>query len=159
MLFGYRMKAISILGREVMLPRGLIGLGYDSIDHCGPEIAEALRAFADAANYPIMSHCTQGKDRTGLITALILLLLDIPSKAITYDYRLSERELESERESRLVEIKSIGLTEEFADCPEEWVERMEDHLREVYGGVRQYCRKIGFSVEDEEKLLEIMKYV
>ncbi len=34
------MEAISILGREVMQPRGLIGLGYDSIDHCGIEIAE-----------------------------------------------------------------------------------------------------------------------
>jgi hypothetical protein len=39
MLFGYRMEAISILGREVMKPRGLIGLGYDTIDYCGPEIA------------------------------------------------------------------------------------------------------------------------
>ena len=42
MLFGYRMKAISILGKEVMLPRGLIGLGYDSLDHCGREIAEVI---------------------------------------------------------------------------------------------------------------------
>ena len=42
MIFGYRMEAISILGREVMQPRGLVGLGYDSIDHCGPEIAEVL---------------------------------------------------------------------------------------------------------------------
>jgi protein-tyrosine phosphatase len=33
------MEAISILGREVMNPRGLVGLGYDSIDHCGKEIA------------------------------------------------------------------------------------------------------------------------
>jgi protein-tyrosine phosphatase len=40
MVFGYRMEAIAILGREVMLPRGLVGLGFDSIDHCGPEIAE-----------------------------------------------------------------------------------------------------------------------
>lgn len=40
MLFGYRMQAISILGREVMQPRGLIGLGYDTLDHSGPEIAE-----------------------------------------------------------------------------------------------------------------------
>lgn len=39
MIFGYRMQAISILGREVMQPRGLVGLGFDSIDHCGPEIA------------------------------------------------------------------------------------------------------------------------
>lgn len=40
MVLGYRMEAISILGREVMQPRGLIGLGYDSLDHCGTEIAE-----------------------------------------------------------------------------------------------------------------------
>jgi hypothetical protein len=34
------MEAIGILGREVLQPRGLIGLGRDSLDHCGPEIAE-----------------------------------------------------------------------------------------------------------------------
>lgn len=45
MAAGYRMEAISILGREVMQPRGLIGLGYDSIDHCGPEIAEVCFPF------------------------------------------------------------------------------------------------------------------
>lgn len=44
MLFGYRVKAISILGREVMQPRGLIGLGHDSIDFCGPEIAQVSTA-------------------------------------------------------------------------------------------------------------------
>lgn len=42
MAFGYRMEAISILGREVMQPRGLIGLGYDSLDSCQPEIAEVI---------------------------------------------------------------------------------------------------------------------
>jgi protein-tyrosine phosphatase len=40
MTLGYRIEAISILGREVMLPRGLIGLGFDSIDVCGAEITE-----------------------------------------------------------------------------------------------------------------------
>ena len=40
MALGYRMEAISILGRNVMQPRGLVGLGYDSLDNCGPEIAE-----------------------------------------------------------------------------------------------------------------------
>lgn len=36
---GYRLEAIGILGRQVLQPRGLIGLGYDTIHHCGPEIA------------------------------------------------------------------------------------------------------------------------
>lgn len=34
------MQAIAILGREVMLPRGLVGLGLDTLDHCAPEINE-----------------------------------------------------------------------------------------------------------------------
>jgi protein-tyrosine phosphatase len=40
MAMGYRLEAISILGREVMQPRGLIGLGLDTIHHCGPETAQ-----------------------------------------------------------------------------------------------------------------------
>jgi len=157
MAFGYRMQAISILGREVMQPRGLVGLGFDSIDHCGPEIADALRAYSTASKYPILIHCTQGKDRTGLIIALVLLLLKVPVPAISHDYVMSEGELESERESRLVEIKSIGLTEDFAGCPGDWIDKMEGHLNEKYGGVREYCRSIGFSEADEESLLAILR--
>jgi hypothetical protein len=48
MSLGYRIEAISILGREVMLPRGLVGLGFDSIDLCGPEIAEV------GVTYPVL---------------------------------------------------------------------------------------------------------
>ena len=35
---GYRLEAIGILGRQVLQPRGLIGLGFDTIHHCGPEL-------------------------------------------------------------------------------------------------------------------------
>ncbi|TVY33257.1 hypothetical protein LSUB1_G006968 [Lachnellula subtilissima] len=153
MIFGYRMQAISILGREVMQPRGLVGLGFDSIDYCGPEIADALREFSNPASAPILTHCTQGKDRTGLLIALILFLIKVPIPAITHDYILSETELFPERESRLVEIRSIGLTEDFAGCPKEWIEEIEKHLEEKYGGVRQYCRGIGFMEVDEERLI------
>jgi protein-tyrosine phosphatase len=37
---GQRMEAISIVGREVMASRGLVGLGYDSVDYCGSAIRE-----------------------------------------------------------------------------------------------------------------------
>ncbi|KAH6688233.1 tyrosine/serine protein phosphatase-like protein [Leptodontidium sp. MPI-SDFR-AT-0119] len=153
MLFGYRMRAISILGREVMLPRGLIGLGYDSLDACGPEIAECLLAFTSSQT-PILIHCTQGKDRTGLIVALLLLILKVPLDAIGHDYVMSERELDSEKEARMVEIRSIGLSEEFATCPAEWVGCMERHLRERYGGLGKYLRGIGVSEEMEGEVVK-----
>jgi len=157
MLIGRRMAAISILGREVMQPRGLYGLGYDSLDHCGPEILETLRAYTDSSNYPILVHCTQGKDRTGLIVFLLLSLCGVEIDAITEDYVKSEEELLPERESRMKEIRSIGLTEDFAGCPPDWVQKMHDHLQEKYGGVPKYCRSIGFEEEEEDKLLSILK--
>lgn len=76
---------------------------------------------------------------------------------MTYDYRLSETELLPEKEGRLKEIKSIGLTEEFANCPLNWIEKMKEHLEEKYGGVRGYCRSIKFSEEDEQQLREVLK--
>lgn len=157
MALGYRMQAISILGREVMQPRGLIGLGYDTLSHCGPEIAEALRTYTFADNYGILVHCTQGKDRTGLVIALVLFLLHVPIAAIEGDYVRSEEELAPERESRLQEIRSIGLTEDFAGCPRDWIERMDGHLRERYGGVERYCEGIGFGEEEQEILRGILK--
>lgn len=158
MLFGYRMEAISILGREVMQPRGLIGLGYDSLDHCGPEIASALRAFSQPANLPILAHCTQGKDRTGLIIALILFLLHVPTAAITQDYTLSEGELLPERAARMKEISSIGLTEDFAGCPVDWVGKMEGYIHEKYGGVERYCDGIGLSDDEVRGLRKLLSY-
>ncbi|KAJ5035396.1 uncharacterized protein L3040_007866 [Drepanopeziza brunnea f. sp. 'multigermtubi'] len=153
MLLGYRMQAISILGREVMQPRGLIGLGHDSLDNSGPEIAEALLAFTNEAQTPILVHCTQGKDRTGLIVALLLLLLEIPLDAITHDYVRSEKELLPEREARVKEIESVGLSEDFAACPEDWVRCMHAYLNENYGGVRRYLRSVGVSEVQEESLV------
>jgi protein-tyrosine phosphatase len=84
---------------------------------------------------------------------LILFLLDIPLSAITDDYCMSEEELLPEKENRMVEILSIGLTEEFASCPKDWVEKMDEYIREKYGGVKEYCHVIGFGDQEQESLL------
>lgn len=40
-------------------------------------MAVAIRAFKDPANYPILVHCIHGKDRTGLIIMLLLMLCKV----------------------------------------------------------------------------------
>lgn len=40
--------------------------------------------------YPILFHCTSGKDRTGIVVAGILLILQIPTKYIVEEYLLSD---------------------------------------------------------------------
>ena len=143
MALGYRVEAISILGRDVMAPRGLTGLGKDSLDNSTSEIREIFKLLAESSNHPTLIHCTQGKDRTGLVVLLLLLLLHVPLEVISTDYAASENELESERESRLKEIRRIGLGDDFAACPAGFVQEIAEHLQKVYGGVDGYLRRIG----------------
>ena len=152
MALGYRVEAIAILGREVMAPRGLTGLGKDSLDHGALELREIFTLCADSSNYPMLIHCTQGKDRTGLVVALLLLLLNVPVSTISADYMASENELESEKESRMEEIRRVGLGEEFAACPAGFVQEIADHLQHVYGGVSEYFRHIGVDERTQDKV-------
>ncbi|KAI9814760.1 MAG: hypothetical protein M1827_003026 [Pycnora praestabilis] len=143
MVFGYRMEAIGILGREVMQPRGLIGLGYDSLDNSQDEIRQIFEVLAKPASYPMMINCTQGKDRTGLTVLLVLLLLEVPIEAISHDYLLSENELLPEKETRMEELREIGLGEDFAGTPKDWVIKETAYIEEKYGGIRKYLERIG----------------
>lgn len=64
-IFKYRNEAIHVVAENVLVPRGLLGIGRDKLDHSGAEIAEALRLYTSKATTPVLVHCTQGKDRTG----------------------------------------------------------------------------------------------
>lgn len=156
MALGYRMEAIAILAREVMAPRGLTGLGKDSLDYGTSELCEIFTVLADSTNYNTLIHCTQGKDRTGLVVIFLLLLLSVPLGAISADYTASEKELECERESRMDEIRRIGLGEEFAACPAGFVQDIARHLQETYGGVNEYMKRIGVDGETQDRIKKNM---
>ncbi|KAH7033302.1 tyrosine/serine protein phosphatase [Microdochium trichocladiopsis] len=155
-LFGFRMQAISVIGREVMLPRGLIGLGILTMEQSGAEVAEALRAFLQPGAVPLLVHCTQGKDRTGLIIALVLTILGVPTEAVAHDYLLSNPGLEAEKEIRLAEIRAIGLTPEWGECPDGFIEEVEAYLRREYGGVEGYLDGIGFGKGERQMLIDVL---
>ncbi|KAH8198868.1 hypothetical protein TruAng_006976 [Truncatella angustata] len=161
-LTGYRIEAIRIISQEVMLPRGLVGMGEDTLDQSGSEIAEALRAFLQPQSLPLLVHCTQGKDRTGLTVALCLLIMHVPLDAITHDYLLTQTALTreappQEMEARLAEIAEIGLTPEWGDCPPEFVRKIAEHLNERYGGVEKYLDGIGFGEAERRKFIDVLR--
>lgn len=156
MACGYREDAIGILGREVMQPRGLVGLGVDTLDYSTSEIRDVFLVLAKEENYPVFLHCTQGKDRTGLVILLVLMLCGVDHDAIAEDYMRSEEQLETEKEERVLEILRIGLSEEFAHCPGDFVREVERHLQERYGGVDKYMTGIGVDLAAQECLRKIM---
>lgn len=61
--------------------------------HKADRCAAALSALALAGPGCVLFHCGAGRDRTGLITLLLLSLADVEPEAIADDYRLSTQAL------------------------------------------------------------------
>jgi protein-tyrosine phosphatase len=59
------------------------------VRECRAEIRSIVQAIA-LSSFPLIIHCTAGKDRTGLIVALILAMLGVPADVIAADYAMSE---------------------------------------------------------------------
>ena len=57
--------------------------------------ARAIGILADAANYPIVFHCAAGKDRTGVLAALILDIVGVERRAIVEDYVLTASRMDA----------------------------------------------------------------
>lgn len=65
---------------------------YESLmQECGPLIGDFFTLLAQQDNYPVLYHCSAGKDRAGILTALLLDLLGTPRAVIYDDYLHSMR--------------------------------------------------------------------
>jgi protein-tyrosine phosphatase len=60
------------------------------VENGGPAVVESLRLLAGPEALPAVFHCTAGKDRTGVLAALVLGQLGVPDEAIAEDYALTE---------------------------------------------------------------------
>ncbi|KAJ5172314.1 hypothetical protein N7492_004907 [Penicillium capsulatum] len=151
---GYRPDAVRLIGEQVMQPRGLTGLAQDTLDASTAEIRAVFERLARDECYPALVHCTQGKDRTGLIVLLTLLLAGetVPTAAIVDDYVRSELELVPEFEERMREIRALGLGEDYTRCPPGFVDAVTTYLYDRYGGVQAYLRGIGIDATMQERI-------
>jgi protein-tyrosine phosphatase len=60
-------------------------------------IASVLEVLADPEGYPVAFYCAAGKDRTGVMSAMVLRMLGVPPAEIARDYALSDAPVESLR--------------------------------------------------------------
>jgi len=64
-----------------------------ALDHCAPALAEVLCRIADAPPGAVVVHCAAGKDRTGLVVALLLRACGVTADDVDADYAESEANL------------------------------------------------------------------
>ncbi|MGE3074576.1 MAG: tyrosine-protein phosphatase [Dehalococcoidia bacterium] len=56
----------------------------------GDQMTKAFTMFGDASNYPFLIHCTAGKDRTGVLVAMIMDVVGASPDDIAHEYGLSD---------------------------------------------------------------------
>lgn len=125
-------------------------------------LVAAFELMADPDRYPMVFHCYAGKDRTGVLAALVLSCLGVDETAIVEDYVLTETRMELIK-GRIRRDPRFG--ERFDTIPAsalsvaaESMEEFLDGLAVRYGGAREWALQAGVRPEDldvlEAELLE-----
>jgi protein-tyrosine phosphatase len=120
------------------------------LERLRPQLNEALAVIAAAGPEPLLFHCVSGKDRTGVIAALLLTLAGVAPAAIAADYTASTANLRDPYLRRYPDSDPAAIIE-IVRCPQEAVYNMLDYLDRA-GGIRAYLRGIGLSEAEIARL-------
>jgi protein-tyrosine phosphatase len=126
----------------------LIGRYSQMLDDGSAAIAEAVRVLSAEGAVPAVFHCAAGKDRTGILAAVVLGLLGVDDDVIASDYALSQ--------SAMVEFFGF-LKRQHPDKSEELLRReaqiesitprvmrgLIDHVERTYDGFLGFAEHLG----------------
>ena len=120
-------------------------------------IRSVIEILADPANLPAIVHCTAGKDRTGVVVALLLSVAGVDDETIVNDYALTGANLTEEwMEARRADASRYGLTWEALspalETPPGAMRATLAHLREQYGDASGYLVSIGVAPESVSRI-------
>ena len=113
-----------------------------------PLFAKAFHLLGLPGALPAVFHCAAGKDRTGILAALILAAMGVPHELVSEDYGLSRGAIERTREWALVhnpELAAVWDTvpaNHMAAEPEA-ISHFLEVLADEHGSVRNYVVSIG----------------
>ncbi|WP_106396668.1 tyrosine-protein phosphatase [Actinocorallia populi] len=117
------------------------------------EFARTFRAVA-RADKPVLFHCTSGKDRTGVMSAILLLAVGVDRSTVYRDYLRSNQELEAYNKELIEYLQKEDVDPKLIK-PALYVQRsfLDAWFAEVkkrYGGFDKYLSK-GLGIKPAEK--------
>ncbi len=165
-------QRISLMGTEKMDPKELIksmpdSLGQAYVQWLDGNHAPFLQVFQTIAAQDkgtVLFHCTAGKDRTGVIAALLLDLAGVPRADIVHDYALSAHYLEGQPKDSAMNAQFVEmmrnnpeLAKKMAGMSGTSPENMElflDALSQRHGNAEGFLKAIGLG-ENEIRQLKV----
>ena len=130
------------------------------LDAGGAGFAGALHHMADADHYPMVFHCFFGKDRSGVLAALVLGCLGVDRQAIVDDYALSNIAMGSL-------LASLATDPVYRDTIERTppsrlaasattMERFLQRVEARYGGMAGWAQRAGIPSSEIQTLRRLL---
>jgi protein-tyrosine phosphatase len=133
---------------EIGVARWLADRYCDLLEQGAADIARVIRVLSNVDEGPTVVHCVAGKDRTGLISALTLALLNVSEEEIAADYELTERAEQAFTEwlrRNDPEYANRTLPPFYVQTPAQAMRLTLAELRDRHGSVREYVGAHGVS--------------
>jgi protein tyrosine/serine phosphatase len=140
---------------------GFSKMYIDTLEVNKPSYKHVLEYLRDSPEQAVLFHCTAGKDRTGVLAALVLSLVGVPDEVIAQDYALTRIGIEPQKETltSIITRWKPEWTEEtpgfnaFSQVKAEYMMAFLEIVRREYGGMEGYAKSsLGLSEEDVEKI-------
>ena len=110
-------------------------------------IASILSMIAEAEDGAVLFHCTAGKDRTGLIAALLLGHAGVSDDEIIADYTLTGRMIAPLLDEILAHAAERGMDETamrpLLACAPQTMRATLDHIADGHGSIAGYLKSLG----------------
>ena len=132
-----------------------------SLESRGEQLVQVIEHLADPANLPAVFHCAVGKDRTGMVAALVLELVGVGADDIVADYVLTDARMpkiiERFRTQRQTEETTRqALPAGVARAEANSMRVFLDAVEQGYGGAVGWARAAGVSDDSVTRLRELL---
>ncbi|MDR6923496.1 tyrosine-protein phosphatase [Chryseobacterium sp. 2987] len=133
-----------------------------------PEIIRKIITEIMESDQPVLYHCTAGKDRTGIVSALILTILKFDKQTIYNEYLLSNNYRKSLVRKRLdlaytlhflYPKMDIQVLEKLSWVEKRYLDSAFDQINKKYGSTDVYIKEVlGISEDKRKKYIEKFTY-
>ncbi len=126
------------------------------------QLAHIFELMLDSDNYPILFNCTLGKDRTGMLAALLLTALDVPKEVIYSDYMLSNEFIDLSHFAHLASKLSTHAQESITvivSADDDYLDLSFWKMKKDFGSVDKYLSKgLQLDAKKRKQLKDILLY-
>ena len=126
----------------------MLELYLHALETHGEAFVEVLRKIADCEK-AVLFHCTAGKDRTGLIAALLLSLSGVNRDDIIQDYAMTAMRIgpllqNIEKTAAALKLDKVDFAP-MLECKPETMQKTLEWLDDKFDGSENYVREHGLT--------------